>query len=1289
MNKTLPFGLFKEVAFLFLFFVSYGLNAQNIVWQKTIGGSNSDAAARVKPTSDGGFIIGGFSNSNISGDKTENSINGSYDYWIVKLDASGNIQWENTIGGNKDDMVADIVETNDGGFLIGGTSKSDSTGDKTESGCNTYYNYADYWVVKINSSGVIEWQNTIGACATEKLYSMDQTSDGGYLLGGYSDSNISCDKTENNNAGINGGGYPGCGGGTSDYWIVKIDSTGNILCQKTLGRGSWASDFLTSVSSTSDGGFICGGVSSAPYGNPVYGGSDNWIVKLNSSCTVQWQKVIGGSGNEYSGVIKQLADGNYICGASSKSDSSGLKTEPSFGLIDFWIFKLDTVGNIIWQKTIGGSGDDNLSCISPTFDNGFICGGYSNSPISGLKTSANFGQNDYWILKLDSVGNIQWQRTIGGTGNDALTSISQMPNGNYFVGGSSNSNLSGNKTENSKGGSDYWVFELDDASNYNLISGKTFYDYNGNNVKDSSDIYLPYKIVKDTNTNRFAFSQADGTYRLPVSDTGTYTVSQIQNLFYLSSTPSFHNATFTGMNQIDSLNDFATTQTIFINDLQISITPVGPFRPGFNATYNIQYKNVGTVPLQGTIVFFLDSGLTYISSTVTPLSVSTDSVVWQTQILNPFIQGNITVSVNVKSTTPIGYWISSSVKIEPMINDLNPTDNYTSWIHPVTGSVDPNDILVDKDSITTEELLTSPYLDYIIRFQNTGNDTAFAVKILDPIDTFKLDLMSLEIISSTHIFNLNYIPEGNLEFKFENILLPDSNTNELESHGFVRYRIKPKTSLVVHDSVTNYAAIYFDHNLPVITNTALTRIVYPNNFVEMSTTVCDSLISPSGNYTWYSEGLYFDTIPGGATTTDTIYVIHLNIGTSYSYLNAVSCENYTSPSGNYTWTSSGIYSDTLLNVKGCDSVITINLTINHSSISPLLISECNSYQSPSGNYTWTTSGIYNDTIPNAHGCDSILIIDLTIHNQSDSTINFTTCDNFISPSGNYVWTSSGIYTDTISNMFGCDSIITINLTVKQSSNSLLNITECDSYTSPSNHYIWTTSGIYSDTIPNSIGCDSIITIDLTILYHSTDSLNVTECNNYTSPSGNYTWTTSGIFFDTIPNSSGCDSIITINLTINSVDTSVTVNPPLLSAYAIGANYQWIYCDSVIIPGEVNQIFVATANGSYSVIISQNDCVDTSFCYSIMNVGINENVQSNTFFIFPNPSSNHVIISFGARITNGYIMISNTLGENVYVQNIFNESKEEINLKNISNGIYFVKVFDGEKYYCKKLIVEHD
>lgn len=1298
MNKKLNFGNIRKFVFLLFLIQAHSLQAQNIVWQKSFGGSKNDLSSFIKPASDGGFILGGSSHSNISGDKSENNWDTTLvtaDFWIIKLDSAGNIQWDNTIGGFSNDRMGDfsnermgdIVETNDGGFLVGGASKSNTSGDKTENTC-VYQNY-DYWVVKINSSGVIEWQNTIGACGDEFLCSMVQTSDEGYLLGGYSNSNISCDKTELNNAGISGGGYPGCSGGTSDYWILKIDTTGNILYQKTLGRGFWASELLASVTNTNDGGFICGGQSDGIYSPPIYGVYDNWIVKLNANFTVQWQKVIGGSGMEKSGITKQLSDGNYILGSTSASDSSGLKTEPSFGSFDFWVLKLDTVGNIIWQKTIGGSGNDRLISISPTFDNGIICGGFSNSPISGLKTSANFGLYDYWIVKLDSLGNIEWQRTIGGKGNDFIGSVNQLPNGHYLVGGSSDSNISGNKTVNSKGGSDYWAFELDDESDYNLITGRTFFDYNANNIKDSSDIFLPYQIVKETNTNHFAFSQADGTYRLSTSNTGTYSVAQIQNLFYLSSSPGTHSATFTGMNQIDSLNDFATTQTIFINDLQITITPVGAFRPGFNATYSVEYKNIGTVPLQGTIIVYPDSNLTYISSTKTPLSISTDSIIWQTPILNPFNEGNFDLTVTVNSLTQIGYLLSSSVKIEPIATDQNPINNYASWQHIVTGSFDPNDILVDRDSITTEEILDPPFLDYIIRFQNTGNDTAFTVKILNPIDTFKLDLMSIEIISSSHNFNLNYVPEGNLEFKFDNILLPDSNINEPESHGFVRYRIRPKSTIAVHDSITNYAAIYFDYNLPVITNTAVTRIVYPNNYIELFTTVCDSLISPSGNYTYNTAGLYFDTIPNNGSGVDSIYVIHLKMGTSYKTLNVTSCETYTSPSGNYVWNSSGVYADTITNYIGCDSVITINLIVKNKSTSSLFISECNSYSSPSGDYVWTTSGIYNDTIPNAAGCDSIITIDLSIHSPSDSTISVFSCNNYISPSGNYLISASGIYQDTITNVFGCDSIIIINLTVNQSTNSNLNITACNSYPSPSNNYVWNATGVYYDTIPNSTGCDSVIMIDLTLLNHSSATINATECDNYTSPSGHFIWDTSGTYIDTIPNNSGCDSIITINLTINSVDTSIALNPPIFTSNAIVSSYQWIYCDSVIIPGEVTQSFHATSNGSYAVILMQNGCIDTSSCYSIYNVGTIDNLSLTNFTISPNPTSNNFYISFEKMITKGKIEISNAIGETLYEQIIFNESKKEITFENISPGVYFVMVYDNNIRKCKKLIIAKD
>ncbi|QQR96351.1 MAG: T9SS type A sorting domain-containing protein [Bacteroidota bacterium] len=223
----------------------------------------------------------------------------------------------------------------------------------------------------------------------------------------------------------------------------------------------------------------------------------------------------------------------------------------------------------------------------------------------------------------------------------------------------------------------------------------------------------------------------------------------------------------------------------------------------------------------------------FVISSATPASITTDSVIWNIGSLAPFQSGNIVVTVNVHTGLPIGSLINSSVRIEPVAGDANPGCNYSSWEVFTRGSFDPNDILVSRDTLFTTEIPNPPYLDYIIRFQNTGNDTAFNVKILNPLDTNKLQLNTLEYVASSHPVNMNFIyHERNMEFKFDNILLPDSNVNEPLSHGFIHYRIKPKTSLVLNDNIQNNAAIYFDFNNPVITNTVTTRVVLPTGIAS-------------------------------------------------------------------------------------------------------------------------------------------------------------------------------------------------------------------------------------------------------------------------------------------------------------------------------------------------------------------------------------------------------------------------------------------------------------------------
>jgi hypothetical protein len=439
----------KYIVIVSFSFFSLSIFSQpSIQWDKTIGGSGYDDLGIVQQTADGGYVVGGYSTSNVSGDKTENRI-GIIDYWIVKLNSSGNIQWDNTVGANSVNIFNSLEQTDDGGYILGGWSNSSISGDKTENSRGGH----DYWVVKLNSAGTIQWDRTIGGSDEDELYSVRQTSDGGYILGGYSRSNISGDKTENSK-------------GYDDYWVVKIGATGNIEWQKTLGGSG--SDQLIWIRQTTDMGYILGGISnsdsSADKTENGRGDSDYWILKIDSVGNIQWQKTIGGSNMDILHSIEMTFDGGYIVGGMSISNISGDKTEnicnpPS--QFDYWIIKIDFSGNIQWQNDIGSNGDNRFYSVCSTVDSGFVIGGYSDGGnIFCDKTENPKGGTDYWILKLDFSGNILWQKTIGGSSNELFYSVEQTLDGGLVLGGESLSNISGDKTENSRGASDFWVVKL-------------------------------------------------------------------------------------------------------------------------------------------------------------------------------------------------------------------------------------------------------------------------------------------------------------------------------------------------------------------------------------------------------------------------------------------------------------------------------------------------------------------------------------------------------------------------------------------------------------------------------------------------------------------------------------------------------------------------------------------------------------------------------------------------------------------------------------------------------------
>jgi hypothetical protein len=333
----------------------------------------------------------------------------------------------------------------------------------------------------------IEWDKTYGGSGMEQMSCMTLTPDGGYIFAGGSQSGISGDKTQASRGG-------------QDIWVVRTDASGAIINERTIGGSE--SDYPHSITPTPDGGYIIlansrSGESGdkddsakgrAGRGVPATPEDDLWIIKLNASIdTIQWQKTIGGNNTDRPASILNTADGGYIVGAYSRSGIYGDKTLNlySASTYDFWILKLNSSGVIQWQKVMGGIGSDNMHAITATSDGGFIAGGYHSGNTIGAPAEKDIsdtvrGGNDYWVVKCDASGNIQWEKLMGGDGSDVLSGVIQTSDGGYLLTGGSESQISGDKTEDYMSGNtmDYWIVKLNStgAIEWDKVYGGTGID---------------------------------------------------------------------------------------------------------------------------------------------------------------------------------------------------------------------------------------------------------------------------------------------------------------------------------------------------------------------------------------------------------------------------------------------------------------------------------------------------------------------------------------------------------------------------------------------------------------------------------------------------------------------------------------------------------------------------------------------------------------------------------------------------------------------------------------------
>jgi Secretion system C-terminal sorting domain len=470
------------LTFLLICTNSFAQNDIGLNWQKTYGGSGEDLMWSIKQTTDGGYIVAGKTMS------TDGDITGYHggpsDYWVVKTDQSGNIQWEKTYGGSGDDRAIDIQVTADGSYIIAGFSDSND-GDVT----GNHGSY-DYWIVKTDQTGTIRWQKCYGGFNTDMECQVQLTIDGGYIIAGTSYSNNG-DVTGNH--------------GQSDYWVVKTDSSGTIQWQKSYG-GSWY-EYFGNIRQTIDGGYIISGSSSSNDGDVTgnHGADDYWVVKIDSSGTIQWQKSYGGSNNDGGYCIQQTIDGGYIIAGTTSSIDGDVTG--NHGGMDYWIVKTDQTGTIQWQKCYGGSYDDVGLSINQLTDGGYLIAGLSTSNDGDV--TGNHGWNDYWVVKTDLSGIIQWQKCYGGSGDDRAIDIQVTADGSYIIAGFSDSN-DGDVTGN-HGSYDYWIVKLCQGDPL-VVS-----------ISDTSYCYSTF-LTATTGFANYLWNTGDTTQTIEVDTSGVYSV---------------------------------------------------------------------------------------------------------------------------------------------------------------------------------------------------------------------------------------------------------------------------------------------------------------------------------------------------------------------------------------------------------------------------------------------------------------------------------------------------------------------------------------------------------------------------------------------------------------------------------------------------------------------------------------------------------------------------------------------------------------------------------------------
>ena len=967
----------------------------------------------------------------------------------------------------------------------------------------------------------------------------------------------------------------------SQYPLSWAKSMGGVQADQVNAATSDAQDNIVST------GFFSGTVDFDPgtgtFNLTEFGGGDIFVQKLDQNGNFLWAVQLGGAhfdqGND---VICDAAGNIYITG--SFQDVADF--DPGTGIFplnagapntnEAFVVKLDPSGNLVWARQLGSpsSSDEGKGIALDNNGNVITCGAFNNTgdfdPGSGTynMTPASY---DIYISKLDNMGNFVFALQMGGPGIEMPFDVAVDGSGNmlttgYYQNGADFDPGTSNYVLNSNGGTDIFISKLNSSGNFVYAAGI------GSTANDKG-----YAISSDNSGNAFVAGNFQGTADFDPG-VGVYNLSSAggQDAFFLKLDPT-GNMQFA--RQVGGpMSDRGTAISI---DLSGNLLCAGDFMgtadfdPGAG-TFNLSSNGF-------TDIYFLMLDNNGNFNSAFSIGDSLDDA--------PYA-----AFVNSNNLLHLAGYFSASPDFDPGAGSYVMTSN---------GSSDA----------------------FVMQFNNCSPSNS------------KTTLVACD----------SFISFSGLHVWYQSGIFYDTLISAFGCDSII------EVSLTISHSSVDTQHVYACDSLPIVLNgTAFT--IYHDTMLEkvlINKYKCDSIIR---------------------------YMIHIGHTAYFEIDTTLYCGIYTSPAG-HVFTQSGIYQDTLPGgSQNCDSIFVIQLEILQGDTSFIKENACGQYVTPDGQLIESDSNlalIYSDQ----HGCDSVVIYSIHILHPSYDTLDVSACDTYTSPTGN-IYTQPGSYqfNDTMTAVNGCDSVLVIHLTLHQSYISKpIEVKSCGAFVSPGGQS-WSQSGVYADSFIASSGCDSIVMYDVVILAPVYDTLSISACDSYLTPSG-ILITQSGYYADpdTLTTANGCDSITIWEAEITPTpQAQITVNGDTMLASPQGATYQWLNCNNNMYPiaGATDSTFVVVKTGCYAVEVTVNACVDTSDCECFTGIDTRLAMEKEVLNIYPNPSNGN----FRIQVNRGLLST-----ENLRIIDI-NGKEVEASIE-VKNHTAYIRIAGGAGIYFIYLISE--